>query len=155
MKYKFTYSVMDVLLANPVKPTPEENRTHQLTRMFGGLHALEQDVNPSYDDWKVVSDAVNMMETLVEMGWATDPDGLIEEASQALGVAGQRHVDKHVPIRLNGVGIQVIRGVLEDYAEALNGLSERIMISCHRKTEKRVQDILAGRCETHDVKVHA
>ena len=155
MKYKFTYSVMDVLLADPVKPTPEVKRTHQLTRMFGGLHAIEQAENPTYDDWQVVSDALNMMETLVEMGWALDPDGLIEEAVQALGTAGQRHIDKKVPIRLSGEGIQVIRGLLEDYSEALAELPERTMMSCHRKTEKRVQDIMAGRCETSDVRVHA
>lgn len=155
MKYKYTYSVMDMLLADPVKPTSEEKRRHQLTRMFGGLHALEQDPNPTYDDWEVVSDALNMMETLVEMGWASDPDGLIEEAVKALGTAGQRHIDKQVPIRLDGVGIQVVRGLLEDYSEALAELPERTMISCHRKTEQRVQDIHAGRCETSDVRVHA
>lgn len=155
MKYKYTYSVMDMLMADPVKPMSAVKKLHQLTRIFGGLHALEKDPEPSYDDWQVVSDALNMMETLIEMGWAKDPDGLIEEAVQALAIAGQRHIDKKVPIRLDGVGIQVIRGLLEDYSEAISELSERTMIFCHRKTEKRVQDILAGRVETHDVSVHA
>ena len=56
MKYKYTYSVMDMLMADPVKPMSDENKTHQLTRIWGGLHALEQDPNPSYDDWQVVSE---------------------------------------------------------------------------------------------------
>ena len=153
MKYKYSYTVMDMLLASTTEPMPEKNRIHQLSRMYEGLQALEQDANPSYDDWTVVSDALNLMETLIEMGWATDPDGLIEESVQALAIAGQRHVDKGVPIRLNGEGIQVIRGLLEDYSTALTELSHRTMLSCHRKTEKRVQDILAGRVETHDVQV--
>jgi uncharacterized protein YyaL (SSP411 family) len=154
MKYRYTYSQFDYLMADPVQPTPEKNRIHQLSRMYEGLQALEKDANPSYDDWTVVSDALNMMETLIEMGWATDPDGLIEESVQALAIAGQRHVDKGVPIRLNGQGIQVIRGLLEDYSAALEELPHRTMVSCHRKTEKRVQDILAGRVETHDVQVN-
>ena len=92
-----------------------------------------------------------MMETLVEMGWAQDPDGLIEDAVYALAIAGQRHVDTGAPIRLDGKGIQIIRAMLEDYATALEELPHRTMMSCHRLTEKRVQDILAKRVKTHDV----
>jgi uncharacterized protein YyaL (SSP411 family) len=155
MKYKYTYSTMDVLLADPVNPTPKEKQTHQLTRMWQGLHGLERDANPSYDDWKMISDALNMMETLIEMGWASDPDGLINEAVTAMAIAGQRHLDTGVPIRLDGAGIQSIRGLLEDYADALAELPHRTMIACHRKTEKRVQDILAGKIKPHDVMVTA
>ena len=155
MKFRKTYTVMDMLMASPYEPMPEAKRLQQLTRMWGGLAALEKDANPTHDDWAVVSDALNMMETLVEMGWAADPDGLVEEAVQALAVAGQRHLDRGVPIRLDGAGIQAIRGLLEDYSQAVAELPARTMISCHRKTEKRVQDILNGRCETHDVKVQA
>jgi len=151
VKYRYTYSYMDVLLASPTEAMPEKHRRHQLTRMWNGLRAMELDENPSYDDWEVVSNALNMMETLVEMGWAQDPDNLIIDAVHALAVAGQRHVDKGVPIRLDGSGIQIIRGLLEDYATALEELPHRTMISCHRATEKRVQDILAKRVQTHDV----
>jgi uncharacterized protein YyaL (SSP411 family) len=155
MKYKFTYSTMDMLMADPVNPTPEKKRVHQLTRMWQGLHGLERDPNPSYDDWRVISDALNMMETLVEMGWASDPDGLINEAVTAMAIAGQRHIDVGVPIRMDGAGIQSVRGLLEDYAEALAELPERTMIHCHRKTEKRIQDILAGKIKINDVQVTA
>jgi uncharacterized protein YyaL (SSP411 family) len=144
MKYRYTYSVMDMLLADAVQPTPPEKQRHQLTRMWEGLRALEQDPNPTKEDWMVVSDAINLMETLVEMGWAQDPDDLVDEAAEALRVAGQRHIDTGAPIRLNGSGIQTIRGLLEDYAEALKELPYRTIISCHRKTEKRIQDMQAG-----------
>lgn len=114
---------------------------------------METSENPSYDDWDVVSNALNMMETLVEMGWARDEDNLIEDAVHELALAGQRHVDTGAPIRLSGQGIQTIRALLEDYASALEELPHRTMISCHRLTEKRVQDILAKRVQTHDVVV--
>lgn len=155
MKYRYTYSVMDMLMADAVKPTPEAKQRHQLTRMWEGLHALEQSPNPTHDDWVVVSDALNLMETLIAMGWAHDPDGLIEEAVQALATAAQRHIDTGAPIRLSGAGIQTIRGLLEDYSEALKELPHRTIISCHRKTEKRIQDIIAGRTEAHDVNLKA
>lgn len=142
---------MDVLLASPIDPMPEKHRRHQLTRMWNGLRSMELDENPSYDDWEVVSNALNMMETLVEMGWAKDEGGLIEDAVYELAVSGQRHVDTGAPIRLSGKGIQTIRALLEDYASALEELPHRTMMSCHRLTEKRVQDILAKRVQTHDV----
>lgn len=142
---------MDVLLASPIDPMPETHRRHQLTRMWNGLRSMELDENPSYDDWEVVSNALNMMETLVEMGWAKDEGGLIEDAVYELAVSGQRHVDTGAPIRLSGKGIQTIRALLEDYASALEELPHRTMMSCHRLTEKRVQDILAKRVQTHDV----
>ena len=151
MKYRYTYSYMDVLLASPIDPMPEKHRRHQLTRMWNGLRSMELDENPSYDDWEVVSNALNMMETLVEMGWAKDEDNLIEDAVYELAVSGQRHVDTGAPIRLSGKGIQTIRALLEDYASALEELPHRTMMSCHRLTEKRVQDILAKRVQTHDV----
>ena len=43
--------------------------------------------------------------------------------------------------------------VLEDYAEALRHLPERVLIECHRVTERRIQDILAGRRQVHDVTI--
>jgi uncharacterized protein YyaL (SSP411 family) len=144
---------MDVLLASPIYAMSSEKSRHQLTRMWSGLRSMETAENPSYDDWEVVSNALNMMETLVVMGWARDEDGLIEDAVHELAVAGQRHVDTGAPIRLSGKGIQTIRALLEDYATALEELPHRTMMSCHRLTEKRVQDIMAKRVQTHDVVV--
>ena len=151
MKYKYTYTHMDALLASPVDAMPAEKRRHQLTRMWNGLRSMETAEYPSYDDWSIVSDAINMMETLVEMGWARDTDGLIEDAVYELAIAGQRHVNTGAPIRLSGRGIQIIRALLEDYATALEELPHRTMMSCHRLTEKRVQDMLAKRVQPHDV----
>lgn len=153
MKYKFTYSNMDILLADPDNPLPEAKRKYMIDRVKRGFHNLQFAQTPTYDDWEIVSDALNMMESLVDMGWAKDPDGLIEDAVRALAVAGTRSLQKNVAIRLDGEGIKTVAGLLEDFETAVNELSARTMLSCHRRTEKRVQDILAKRCETHDVQV--
>jgi mRNA-degrading endonuclease YafQ of YafQ-DinJ toxin-antitoxin module len=83
-----TYNVFNELLASPTEPLPQEYRTHQLTRMYEGLHALETADNPSTEDWRVVSDAVNMLETLVvEMEVCEDASGLLQDAIRGLAVA--------------------------------------------------------------------
>ena len=149
-----TYTVLDELMASPTQPMPLEYRTHQLTRMYEGLHALETADEPSRDDWRVVSDAVNMLETLVvEMKVCDDDSGLLADAVRALAVAGQRHKREGKPIRLDGPGIQAVRSILANYAELLEVLPARTMYRCHRLTEQRIAEILAGKRQPHDVEV--
>lgn len=149
-----TYTHWDELMASASEPLPQEQRTYQLTRMYQGLHALETAAEPDKEDWRVVSDAVNMLETLVvEMQVCEDASGLLMDAIRGLAVAGQRHKREGKPIRLDGTGIQAVRTVLANYGELLDMLPARTMIRCHRLTEKRIHAILDGRKQPHDVEV--
>lgn len=154
--YVATYSLLDTLFAAPDAPMPADKRLHQLTRMHFAQAALETDPKPSADDWRVCSDAVNLMETLVvEMKICEDPDGLLNDAVAALALAGARHLQDGAPIRLTGEGIRAMRSVLSSYAEQLESLSARTMTECHRLTERRVHDILRGVRKAHDVELVA
>ena len=138
------------MLASPTEPMNQKQRLHQLTRMWEGLHSLELDSMPTKDDWAVCSDAVNLMETLIEQNHIVDPNNMLFDAMLALAEAGQRSFAGK-PIRLDGAGIQAVRALLEDYAIILESLPARTMIHCHRLTEKRLQGILQGRKQAHDV----
>ena len=48
--YVYQYSLLDVMMASPVAPLPDSHRVHQLTRMYGGLHAIETAPEPTTDD---------------------------------------------------------------------------------------------------------
>ena len=164
--YLYTYTQWDLLLASPTEPMPEASRRHQLTRMWGGLAAIERGAAPSTDDWRVCSDAVNLMETLVthNNGWwrisrdelvqIKDDSGLLPDAVQALAMAGRRHLAGSA-IRLDAAGIQSVRAVLEEYAALLESMPELIMLKVHRLTEARIREIHAGRKRPHDVEVMA
>lgn len=152
--YPRTYTLLDVMTASPTEPTPAPKRRHQLTRMYAGLRAIEQDTAPATDDWRVCSDAVNLMETLVSQGHVADGSGLLMDAVTALAMAGKRHVAGGA-IRLDGPGIFAVRSVLEDYAAALEHLPHRTMVACHRATERRIAEIHAGHRRPHDVEVTA
>ena len=149
---KETYTMWDAMLASPTEPMTEKATRHQLTRMWSGLAALETSAEPTRDDWAVCSDAVNLMETLVKEGHIEDTNNLLFDAMKALAEAGQRSFAGH-PIRLDGKGIQAVRGLLEDYAMVLEALPARTMVHCHRLTEKRLQEILKGHKQSHDVEV--
>lgn len=149
-----TYTLLAVLAASPTEPTPVASRTYQLTRMYAGLRAIEQDQEPSTEDWRLCSDAVNLLETLVQHGHVQDSSGLLMDAVTALAMAGRRHRTGGT-IRLDGAGILAVRAVLEDYSAALEHLPHRTMVQAHRATEVRISEIHAGKRRAHDVEVMA
>lgn len=151
-KPRYTYSLLDVIAASATEPLPEPKRRHQLTRMYGGLAAIERGEHPSRDDWSVLSDCTNLMETFVLSGIVADADGLVMDGITALAMAGRRAV-KGGQIRLDGPGIVAMRSLLEDYAALLEVLPARTVIDCHRKTERRIREILAGKRAAHDVEI--
>lgn len=152
LRRPMTYSHLDALNASATEPTPSASRVHQLSRMYQGLRAIETADAPDVDDWRVCSDAVNLMETLVDGALAQDSSGLLADAVTALANAGRRH-RAGGQIRLDGAGITAVRSVLEDYAAVLEQLPHRTMIGCHRATETRIRAILAGQRQAHDVEV--
>lgn len=121
--------------------------------MWDSLASIETQPNPTTDDWRILSDAVNLMETLVTMGEVEDESGLLMDGVRALAEAGRRHMQQGLPIRLDAKGMHAVRAVLEDYSYVLENLPARTMIRCHRATEKRIREILAGKKKPHDVEV--
>jgi hypothetical protein len=149
------YTLFDEMAASPTELLPQDWRTYQLTRMYEGLAAMEKAPTPTTDDWRVVSDAVNLMETLiVDMKVCEDTSGLLMDAITAMAMAGKRNMAGGA-IRLDGAGIQAVRAVLEDYAALLDMLPARTMIRCHRLTEKRLHELLDGKRKPHDVEITA
>lgn len=160
----YTYTLMDELMASTKQPLHQRLRTHQLTRMWQGLASIETAPEPTNDDWRVCSDAVNIMETLIveNAGWwigldgtpvqVVDSTGLLTDAVTALARAGIRKLSGG-NIRLDAKGIHAVRSVLENYAYMLDNLPARAMVSAHRKTERRMHEILSGRRKPHDVEV--
>lgn len=179
--YVYHYSLFDVMMASPSQPLPDAHRRHQLTRMHQGLEAMEKSPQPTTDDWRVVSDAVNIMETLVTSGsfFETKVDPETGEARQ-VPIPGHWHDCDGDPvvitdasgllsdavmalamagkrhkaggnIRMDGAGIQAVRAVLADYSDLLEALPARTMIKAHRETERRIHELLAGKKKSHDV----
>ncbi|MDD2728206.1 hypothetical protein [Malikia sp.] len=170
-----TYSRIDEMMASPYQPLSAELRRNQLSRMWGGLRAIETAPAPSTDDWRVCSDAVNIMETLLRNGdarpdehgevssnWWRDCAGdwvqihdsfkLLTDAIAAQTAAGIRKL-KGGQIRLDADGIHAVRAVIEDYRDLLDVLPARTIIRAHRLTEQRISDILSGRRRPHDVEI--
>jgi hypothetical protein len=145
---------MDAMMASPDHPMKAQRRDYQMMIIRTSLASIERAENPTTDDWKIISQAINMMEMLVEMGFAKDEDGLIKDAIDAMASSAQRYKDKKV-MRFSGNEMKVIRGIIDDYQTMIENLDERTMIHCHRKTEMRLQEILSGKKRPTDVRITA
>lgn len=149
-----TYSLLDEMCASPTQPMTVQKRTYTLTTLWAALASIESGPSPTSNDWRLCSDAVNMMETLVEtLKVCEDASGLLHDATNALAHAALRHQETGASIRLDGPGIIAVRSVLEDYQTVLESLPHRTMIRCHRLTERRIREIRQGRTKDHDVVV--
>jgi hypothetical protein len=46
-----------------------------------------------------------------------------------------------------------VRAILQDYSDLIEVLPARVMVRCHRLTEKRLHEILDGKKRPHDVEI--
>ena len=151
----YTYTMAHVLAASADEPMPQASRTHHLSVIWQGLASIETAPHPTNEDWRVCSDAVNYMETLVRGGVCQDASGLITDAIEALALAFKRSLQAGGTIRLSGQGIQTVRAVLEDYASVLETIPHRKAVLAHMKTERRVREYLTGKRRPPDVELIA
>ena len=152
MKRRHTYTMLDVMLASTTDPMPADKRIYQSTHIEQALHAIQSSQNPDKGDWQLLSDAVNLSETLVQMGELNDDSGLLGVAVQSMARAAERHKRGH-PIRLDGEGLAAVQSIVEAYTDAIRYLPHRVMLVCHRATETRIWDILNNKTQAHDVVV--
>jgi len=121
-----TYSHWDVLLASPTEPLPLKKRQYQMGLMLKALENCK--TKPSVHDIAALSTAVDLMETLRDMGHLEDNEKALEDAMIAL-----MHENP------NDIEIRMLEGILEDYQMVMDNLPARTMIAAHRETEKRLE----------------
>ena len=125
MKPKHTYSHIDVLMASPTEPLPLKKRQYQMALMRKALENCKTE--SSVMDIAALATAVDLMNTLCDMGHLEDHDKALEDAMVAL-----------MQDKFNDIEIRMFEGILEDYEMVMENLPARIMITAHRLTEKRV-----------------
>ena len=120
-----TYTQWDVLLASPTEPLPLKKRQYQMGLMLKALENCK--TKSSVRDIAVLSTAVDLMNTLCDMGHIEDNEKALEDAMIAL-----------MQDNLNDIEVRMFEGILEDYQMVMDNLSARTMIAAHRETEKRL-----------------
>lgn len=137
------YTLWDELRADPVQPLSIKDRINTVGKMADSMDALKLEPCPPVEDWRRLSDMVNMVTTLVDMGEMLDSHALLADACEAMVKASDRYKAGQA-LRFDGPGVQAMDSLFQDYTMAVSVLPARIMIRCHRLTVKRLQAIRKG-----------
>lgn len=137
------YTLWDELRADPVQPLAIQDRINTVGKMADSMAALKLDPCPPVEDWRRLSDMVNMVHTLVDMGEMVDSQALLADVLEAMVKASDRYKAGQ-PLRFDGPGVQAMDALFQDFSTAVSVLPARTMIRCHRLTVKRLQAVRKG-----------
>jgi hypothetical protein len=149
---KTTFGLLDQMLASATAALPEAKRVSQTLQMRAAFDNIIKGRTPSVDDWRTLSDAINLTETLCSLGLCADTSGLLTDAVAAMVRLATRHQNGQ-PMRLDAAGIEAVCATLESYEIAIESITEREWVKCHRITEQRIHAIQQGRRRSHDVQI--
>lgn len=138
------YTTLEITFASKVSPMPQPWRERNVANMRNGLEALRTADAPTPDDWSMVADSLNLMETMQELGWLDDVDGNLPAAEAALAEAGTRHIAGKA-LRLDGPGIAACEALIDAYEEVIAILSEQSLMIAVVETERRVRALVRAR----------
>lgn len=132
--------------ADDQNPLPQRERDLLMGCMHSALESIARGQHPGEDDWRHLSDAINVVETLFLRGnlvrdevhatWAA--------ACYAMARAGERWHASQV-MRMDGEGLRAVRECVGHYAQAMEGLPERDFLLAVYETRERLAAIAAGR----------
>jgi len=123
---------------------------------------LQDGLGDLKDNWRALSDVVNMSETFVTHNggiWKgcnfkpvtlADDDGLIEEGMRALAEYGKQFRGDEI-LPLSDEGAERIRDLLECYSEIIGLLPHSEVEKCRNITQTRLKQLLRGKRSEHDI----
>lgn len=137
------FSLLDSLLAAGDQPMRPERKTTMLLHMHTALDAVTRDAQPAVAHWRSLADAVNLVQALVELGWADDPAGVVTTAATEMGLAAVRYAETGT-IRLSGAGVSAVTQTLATWETAMDQLTERQVLYAKRYAVRRIYTALTG-----------
>ncbi len=132
--------------ADPVNPAPEEKRERMLATLRSAMVTITQGKHPTEEEWRVLSDLVNMIETMEVRGNMDRADTTehMTGAMKGMVLAANRYREGKA-MRLDGEGVRHLSALLEIYAQTLEEFSERESLEIILETSDRVRAAQAGK----------
>lgn len=147
------FTVMDELLASPTEPAPPEVHAHRITMAHQALELLRTPETANITAWSVCCMVGNTLETMLRQGLAQDPDGLLQDAFDALKRAASAVRAPGEPISIPPSDYATVANMVEDWSAIMLQAPARAIISTFRQTDRRIREIEAGRVSPDDYAV--
>lgn len=130
-----------------LRPASKPQRDKVLLVFLSALEALARGEHPDDEDWRLLSDAINTIETLtlhMQRLSAAEVMPTVNLAIAAMVGAAKRYQSGQ-RMGVDGSGLQALRDVVGIYEKCLNGLTEREMAVAQQLTQQRVNRLLRSR----------
>lgn len=108
--------------------------------------------DPLVASWRDLADAMNFLQSLMELGWGDDTGGVVNDVKAALFEAAQ-NMGKHGKLRLSGPNLTNLRACVDQFTELTQQLSAHSYWVAVAHAKRRVQKILRGAKRQGDVVV--
>lgn len=130
------------LVANPLtmhRPASKTDADRMLLRFYTALEHMERGEHPGPIEWRDLSDALNIVETLaLRMNRLSRDEVMpIVNAAIAAMVGAARSHEAGQGARIDAAGARAVRDVLEIYGQCLEELPSFDMASAHALTQTR------------------
>lgn len=143
-----TYNALDIIMASP-RPMNDAQRNAYIQGFKTALHAIQFAPVSTKIHWRVMADAVNLVETFCAHPWPdpsgvglidiADESGALEAASQAMREAARIHRLQGGSIRLSASGREALADLVDLLDTILQTVSHRSALHCHNECEAAIK----------------
>lgn len=151
LQLRYGYTHAEELSASEVRPLHQRKLALIAAACTAAVQAVATGA-ATEGHWRVLADAANLTETLLDMGEFDDPDHLFRDGVAAVVTLSRLHGDG-APMCLRPEQLEHLQDFCDAYVQMLQQTPARTYIRAHRATERRVRELLLssyGRSETHE-----
>lgn len=146
------YSLVIAMMASKTDPLPKADRDRMVNRLLAGLEDIAKCTTPNLNSWRDLADCMNWLQSAVELGWASDPDGAIE-ASKAALLDGHKNATGKGKLRMSGPSLMSMRNMVEQFRDLLEVMTARNYWTVVGTGDRRISAIWRGKKKAGDVVV--
>ena len=147
------FTMIDELMASPTDPAAPEVHAVRIALARESLELLRTPETATVPAWSVCCMVGNTLETMLRQGIAADPDGLLQDAFDALKRTAAAVRVPSDPISIAPADYACVANMVEDWVTLLQQAPARDVVRAFRATDRRIREIEAGKVEPDDYAV--
>lgn len=143
------------VITNPLTifaPAEKGQRDGVMLDFLTALESMAAGRHPGVEEWRSLSDAINTVETLANLGNLSPAEVMPTVNAAIAGMVGaSKRYQAGQGMRLDAAGLQALRDVVAIYGDCLEALTAREMARAQAETQRRVNELLHAKKPTHEV----
>lgn len=144
------------VIADPLsllRPADPARKTRLLAKFWSALESMARGQHPGEEDWRLLSDAINTVETMAVHMRKLVPAEVMPAVNAAIAamVGAANRFKAGQGMRLDGPGLESLREVVDIYEQCLDGFTEHEMAQAQAETQRRMNALLRSPVHSKEV----